>query len=392
MSDVNTINLIALDGTEFDWINNVTLGGVNYCMPLLWMTLYRADDIQDIQFDGENGVERRYYPVVSIKRAVDLMETTVPHFNKLFNQGALESHAKFLKSILLSCEKENVAITWNCLWGNRHDEQFKKQILNAATFLDYIVNEFDQDKPSEVQSQKSFLSNLKNKVSDVIKDVFTEVDENDMTNLQAGKNLLYKLAMFNDQTSFIALDTLAEKSSCTPEDREMLKSIFGRCVHIEDVLPGGRDIIPGKIVADPHYRRPTKKFDGDEALEEERRRKKMQSLVESTIEGECLVEFGVFIEDEYGLPKEILDDVAVTGRVYFVGEYDPDFVGDQNFVGHDYKSQIVEDPTWLTVALFANQMMQTTGNHDHYFLGDIAEASMETDDPNVKCYEFVMES
>ncbi|MEQ8785062.1 MAG: hypothetical protein RIC55_02130 [Pirellulaceae bacterium] len=81
------------------------------------------------------------------------------------------------------------------------------------------------------------------------------------------------------------------------------------------------------------------------------------------IEGERVVCFSAFPSDDDRLPIDNLDDVPIQGKVIFRAEAD-DFWGE----GHDYESDVVDSPTWLEVAVLADEMIKTTGDYHHQFL------------------------
>lgn len=69
--------------------------------------------------------------------------------------------------------------------------------------------------------------------------------------------------------------------------------------------------------------------------------------------------------------------------MYFVSE---DFTDSP---GTDYTSPIVENPTWLQVAILANEMIKTTGDTHHIFLESIQLVKEEN---GIKQMEFWMGS
>lgn len=73
--------------------------------------------------------------------------------------------------------------------------------------------------------------------------------------------------------------------------------------------------------------------------------------------------FSTYKKDADDLPLDNLDEIAIQGRVQFHADRDP-------FWGNDrpYTSPIVESPTWLDVAVLANEMIKTTGDYHHQFL------------------------
>ena len=96
-----------------------------------------------------------------------------------------------------------------------------------------------------------------------------------------------------------------------------------------------------------------------------------------------------------------LDKVAVEGRVQFFEECD-----DPNEMGFvmgnvpydtrkDYRSPIMENPTWLEVALLANDMINCTGDNHHVYLEAIrpSDTKFTLDDKSfVTVYRFSMGS
>lgn len=96
-----------------------------------------------------------------------------------------------------------------------------------------------------------------------------------------------------------------------------------------------------------------------------------------------------------------LDQVAVEGRVQFVEEVDTPSASGMVMgnVPYDtrknYISPVMEDPTWLEVALLANDMINMTGDNHHIFLEAIYpdEDKFSLDDKSfVKIYRFSMGS
>jgi|SRR5690606_12075790 len=76
-----------------------------------------------------------------------------------------------------------------------------------------------------------------------------------------------------------------------------------------------------------------------------------------------VVEFSAMPDDENGLPIDVLDEIAVTGKVVFIAKNDP-FFGE----GSDYRSAVVENPTWMQVVGIANESVACTGDEHHIFL------------------------
>ena len=68
-------------------------------------------------------------------------------------------------------------------------------------------------------------------------------------------------------------------------------------------------------------------------------------------------------DDELNIPINNLNDVAVEGKVIFAQSGD-DFFGN----GKSYTSKVYENPTWLDVAVVANEAIEATGDDHHVFL------------------------
>ena len=83
------------------------------------------------------------------------------------------------------------------------------------------------------------------------------------------------------------------------------------------------------------------------------------------------------------------DLFEIEGRVQFVQEHDG-FWGE----GEDYISEVVENPTWLDVTFYANEMIGITGDHHHVYLEGVhkSETTIAADGKPVDVYEFGMGS
>lgn len=103
---------------------------------------------------------------------------------------------------------------------------------------------------------------------------------------------------------------------------------------------------------------------------------KMNDEIDKALpEGEkSYVLYSAYKTDEDGLPVNNLHEVAVKGKAIFVGLYDS-FWGK----GKDYQSEVMENPTWLDVAVAANKMIQVTGDYHHVFLEDVYKTNYEID-------------
>lgn len=82
-----------------------------------------------------------------------------------------------------------------------------------------------------------------------------------------------------------------------------------------------------------------------------------------------------------------MNDIAFEGKGVLEEKYD-EFWSDK---GRDYRSPVVENPTWLEVALLADEMIRTTGDYHHSFLEGIRFFEEKTVD-GVSIYRFVMGS
>lgn len=89
-----------------------------------------------------------------------------------------------------------------------------------------------------------------------------------------------------------------------------------------------------------------------------------------------------------------LDEVAIKGRIQFQTEYQDFFGGMSTEVREDYKSEILEDPTWLDLCLCANDMINITGDNHHIFLEAVHQTgSFTLDDKSfILIYDFSMGS
>jgi len=121
----------------------------------------------------------------------------------------------------------------------------------------------------------------------------------------------------------------------------------------------------------------------------------MNSAVESALpEGEeCFVYYSVY-NMENGLPVNNLHEVAVEGKVIFTQNHDG-FWG----AGISYQSDVIENPTWLDVAVLANEMIKIVGDYHHIFLEGVSPVYVATINTyvrkvvgDVQYYEFDMGS
>jgi hypothetical protein len=100
---------------------------------------------------------------------------------------------------------------------------------------------------------------------------------------------------------------------------------------------------------------------------------------------EGLVQFSAYNYDDDELPVDNLDDIAIEGTCILIQDHDS-FWGE----GKDYKSLILNSPTWWDVLKHANDMVAVTGDQHHVFLEGVEETGDKID--GVPCYEFLMGS
>lgn len=85
-------------------------------------------------------------------------------------------------------------------------------------------------------------------------------------------------------------------------------------------------------------------------------------------------------EDEPGLPINNLDEIPFKGTFTVIGEYDSfwdgrgtGFIGDPigKTCGTEFKSELITNPTWLQLAVLANESIFTTNDFHHVFLENV---------------------
>lgn len=81
-----------------------------------------------------------------------------------------------------------------------------------------------------------------------------------------------------------------------------------------------------------------------------------------------------------------MNEVAIEGTVNIIYHHDG-FWGE----GEDYKSPTVVNPTWLQLAVFANEAINVTGDKHHIFFEGLRECGIELLS-GVETYQFVMGS
>lgn len=81
-----------------------------------------------------------------------------------------------------------------------------------------------------------------------------------------------------------------------------------------------------------------------------------------------------------GLPIDNLNEVPFKGTFTVIGEYDEFWDGRGSGVlgdpgnepgGREYRSEPITDPTWLQLAVLANESIHTTNDYHHVFLENV---------------------
>lgn len=123
---------------------------------------------------------------------------------------------------------------------------------------------------------------------------------------------------------------------------------------------------------------------------------KMLDLMQAKIRAEILkgvtnkpdfkvvVAYSAYTTDDKGNPVDNLDRIAAKGRIKFVVKVDPSWCN-----GTDYESPVVEDPTWLDVAVLADDMIRTVGDYHHVFLEKILKVSHKGEKDGIQIFEFL---
>jgi hypothetical protein len=98
----------------------------------------------------------------------------------------------------------------------------------------------------------------------------------------------------------------------------------------------------------------------------------IEARIEAAVDGKVVMIYSAGPYKDNGTPIDNLDDVAVEGPVILVqaSDYDEDDAQadfDDEPYG-DFESEVLESPTWLTVAVEFNKAVQRTGDYHHSFL------------------------
>jgi hypothetical protein len=97
----------------------------------------------------------------------------------------------------------------------------------------------------------------------------------------------------------------------------------------------------------------------------------IQKRVKAAVGRKCLLTYEAYDLDAAGLPRDNLDEPCWQGRCRIVGEETDDTPA--------FRSAELHDPTWLQVAVIANQMLCMRPATEHRFFEGIAEMGVEQD-------------
>lgn len=92
---------------------------------------------------------------------------------------------------------------------------------------------------------------------------------------------------------------------------------------------------------------------------------KMDDKIAKAIKGEVLVIYSAYETDENDEPIDNLDEIAAIGKIILVCKRCEFYGGDGS---KNYRSDVLENPTWLQVAVCANEMIKVTRDEHHVFL------------------------
>ena len=83
------------------------------------------------------------------------------------------------------------------------------------------------------------------------------------------------------------------------------------------------------------------------------------------------VNYAAYENDENGIPIDNLHEVAIKGLVQVIRiRANHELAGGYPDESEDYFSPVLTNPTWLDLAVAANEMIRTTGDFDHCFFED----------------------
>ena len=110
--------------------------------------------------------------------------------------------------------------------------------------------------------------------------------------------------------------------------------------------------------------------------------------------------YSAYKSDKRETPIDNLDKVAVEGKVILIGQRDEFWGGEKS---RNYVSEVLDNPTWLDVAVCANAMIRRVRDEHHVFLEGLTKGNYTYNlklkekiskilKPGIKVYEFCMGS
>lgn len=109
-----------------------------YCVPMLWLALFRPGDLRSQMFEIDNEAFSSTAPITKKAAALDNLTEAIPVLNSLFEaEGSLEDYAEYLSQALNSAPGRYVTIELDeiaCLWDPDEDA-FTHELTLALKFL-----------------------------------------------------------------------------------------------------------------------------------------------------------------------------------------------------------------------------------------------------------------
>lgn len=117
---------------------------------------------------------------------------------------------------------------------------------------------------------------------------------------------------------------------------------------------------------------------------------KIEQMLKAVNQQQRVVYYSAYDLDEHNFPIDNLSDTAFLGKGIVVAKVEDGFFGD----GEDYSSEVLIDPSWLDIAVVANEAIIKTGDYHHSFLEGIYKTSGEKviDGELIPVYELSMGS
>ena len=112
----------------------------------------------------------------------------------------------------------------------------------------------------------------------------------------------------------------------------------------------------------------------------------VNKAVDDSEQRKVRVIYSAYKTDKDDVPINNLNEIAATGKVVLIAPRN-EFYGGKD--SRSYKSPVLENPTWLQVCVYANEMITTTKDKHHVFLEGLDYKKKEGD---VKVFEFCMGS